>query len=288
VTGRQVRTFHLLLVLPALLFLGAFVLVPLGYLLSFSLHAVNAQMVMLRGFSLSQYVEAFTSPIYLHALGMTLWVALLTTAICVVLAYPAAYLVTRATSPALRAVLYVALLSPLLISVVVRTFGWMVLLENDGLINQLLMALHLVSQPVQLLWNLNAVLIAYVNVLLPFAVLPLITAFSGIDPTLRRASMSLGGTRWTTFWRVSFPLTIPGLLSGAMLTFSLAAGSYITPLMVGGGTVPLLPVDIYQQALQVFDLPLAAALSLVLLSVVLVVVAVLAGINQRWEARVRG
>jgi putative spermidine/putrescine transport system permease protein len=287
-TGRRFRTFHAALLLPAMLFLAAFVLVPLGYLVSFSLRTVNAEMVMGRGPSLVQYVQALTSPIYLNALATTLWVAGLTTLICLVLAYPAAYLVARAESPGLRATLYVALVSPLLISVVVRTFGWIVALENDGLVNHLLLALHLVAQPLPLLWNLGAVVVAYVNVLLPFAVLPLVTALSGVDPNLRRASMSLGANRIATFGRVTLPLTFPGLLSGAMLVFSLAAGSYITPLMVGGGTVALLPIDIYQQAMQVFDLPLAAALSFVLLAVVLLVVAALAAVQQRWEASVRG
>lgn len=276
------------LLLPALLFLGAFLVVPLILLALLSFRDVDALMIMLPSYSLAQYVEVFTTAMYREALGTTLWVALVTTVFSLVLAYPCAYMLTRAPNSSIRAALYVLLISPLLTSVVVRTFGWIVLLAQNGLVNQTLLRLGLVDQPLPLLWNMKAVIVAYVQVMLPFAVLPIATALGEIDPALRRASMALGASRIGTFLRVTFPLTIPGLASGTLIVFSLAAGSYITPMLIGGNLQPLLPITIYQQTLQVFNLPLAGALSLTLLVVVGAVVALLGLGLKRWEARLHG
>jgi putative spermidine/putrescine transport system permease protein len=194
-------------------------------------------------------------------------------------------MLVHAPNRGIRTFLYILLVSPLLTSVVVRTFAWIVLLAQNGLINEVLQKLRIVNQPLPLLWNMKAVIIAYIQVMLPFAVLPIATAMGEINPSLNKASMSLGVGKFRTFIRVTLPLTIPGLISGAVIVFSLAAGSYITPLMVGGGIQPLLPLAIYQQALQVANLPLAGALSITLLIVVLIVVALLGLILKHWEAR---
>jgi putative spermidine/putrescine transport system permease protein len=147
--------------------------------------------------------------------------------------------------------------------------------------------MHIINEPLSLLWNMKAVIIAYVQVMLPFAVLPIATSLTDINSNLRNASMSLGVGRIQTFFKVTFPLTIPGLITGAVIVFSLAAGSYITPLLVGGRMQPLLPLSIYQQVMQVFNLPLAAAMSMSLLIVVFLIVGLLGYGLKRWEARLR-
>lgn len=288
VKKRNKNWFHWLLLSPTLLFLGMFLIVPFFLLAVMSFRDVDSLMNLLPTYSFAQYKTVFTSDIYVSTIGSTLWVALLTTVICIVLAYPAAYLLVCAPNRALRTFFYILLVSPLLTSVVIRTFAWIVLLAQNGLVNELLIKLHLIEQPLSLLWNMKAVIIAYVQVMLPFAVLPIATSLGEMNANLKQASMSLGAGRIATFARVTLPLTIPGMLSGAVIVFSLAAGSYITPLLVGGRLQPLLPLSIYQQVMQVANLPLGAAMSLTLLLVVGIVVGILGLILKRWEARMNG
>ncbi|MFC1285423.1 ABC transporter permease [Bacillus paralicheniformis] len=282
------KRFYWVLLVPVLLFLGVFLVLPLVLLLLLSFRDVDAMMNTLDTYSFSQYVEVFSSDIYLKTIGITLWTALKTTVLCLVMAYPAAYLLVKAPTGRLRALFYILLVSPLLTSVVIRTFSWIVLLSQNGIVNEALISMKLIEKPLPLLWNMNAVIIAYVQVMLPFAVLPLAGSLSEMKPDLKFASMSLGAGRLRTFFFVTLPMTVPGLLTGAMIVFSLSAGSYITPLLVGGRMQPLLPLSIYQQVMQVFHLPLAAAMSITLLAVVSVVIGILGFFQKRWEARING
>ncbi|WP_226566563.1 ABC transporter permease [Bacillus stratosphericus] len=279
------QRFHWFMLLPACLFLVVFLLVPLVMMFVLSFRDVDSMMNTLQSYSFSQYIYMFTTDAYVKAIGSTVWVALKTTVICLLMAYPAAYLLVKAPTPRLRAFLYILLVSPLLTSIVIRTFAWIVLLSQHGLINGMLLDLHVIEQPLSMLWNMNAVIIAYVQVMLPFAVLPIATSLTEMDRHLRQASMSLGAGRIRTFLHVTLPLTIPGMITGAIIVFSLAAGSYITPLLVGGRMQPLLPLSIYQQVMQVYNLPLAAAMSFTLLVCVLVVVSLLSYLLKCWEAR---
>ncbi|WP_375566869.1 ABC transporter permease [Bacillus pumilus] len=279
------QRFHWFMLLPACLFLVVFLLAPLVMMFVLSFRDVDSMMNTLQTYSFSQYIHVFTTDAYVKAIGSTVWVALQTTVICLLMAYPAAYVLVKAPHPRLRAFFYILLVSPLLTSVVIRTFAWIVLLSQNGLINGMLLDLHVIEKPLSMLWNMNAVIIAYVQVMLPFAVLPIATSLTDMDRHLRPASMSLGAGRIRTFFHVTFPLTIPGMVTGAIIVFSLAAGSYITPLLVGGRMQPLLPLSIYQQVMQVYNLPLAAAMSFTLLVCVLVVVILLSYLLKRWEAR---
>jgi len=282
------KRFYWVLLVPVLLFLGVFLVLPLVLLLLLSFRDVDAMMNTVDTYSFSQYVEVFSSDIYLKTIGITLWTALKTTVLCLVMAYPAAYLLVKAPTGRLRALFYILLVSPLLTSVVIRTFSWIVLLSQNGIVNEALISMKLIEKPLPLLWNMNAVIIAYVQVMLPFAVLPLAGSLSEMKRDLKFASMSLGAGRLRTFFFVTLPMTVPGLLTGAMIVFSLSAGSYITPLLVGGRMQPLLPLSIYQQVMQVFHLPLAAAMSITLLAVVSVVIGILGFFQKRWEARING
>lgn len=279
------QRFHWFMLLPACLFLVVFLLAPLVMMFVLSFRDVDSMMNTLQTYSFSQYIHVFTTDAYVKAIGSTVWVALQTTVICLLMAYPAAYVLVKAPHPRLRAFFYILLVSPLLTSVVIRTFAWIVLLSQNGLVNGMLLDLHVIEKPLSMLWNMNAVIIAYVQVMLPFAVLPIATSLTDMDRHLRPASMSLGAGRIRTFFHVTFPLTIPGMVTGAIIVFSLAAGSYITPLLVGGRMQPLLPLSIYQQVMQVYNLPLAAAMSFTLLVCVFVVVSLLSYLLKRWEAR---
>jgi len=184
--------FSWLLLAPGMLFLAAFLVVPGILLIVLSLHDVDGMLMTLPTYSFSQYLHVFTSAGYARALGTTLWVAALTAVLCVLLAYPAAWLLVNTRSRTWRTVLYVILISPLLTSVVIRTFAWIVLLAQNGLINDVLRRFGLIDTPLTLLWNMKAVIVAYVQVMLPFAVLPLATSLGEIPAALPRASHSLG------------------------------------------------------------------------------------------------
>ncbi|MFP7255063.1 ABC transporter permease [Terribacillus goriensis] len=281
------KKFYAVLLAPTLIFLGIFLLLPLIQLLILSFQQVDNFFEVIDGYTLGHYVEVLTTPVYLKTIWQTLFVAVITTVICLILAYPAAYLLVRSPKR-WRAFFYILLVSPLLTSVVIRTFAWIILLAQNGLVNDVLMKTSIIDEPLDMLWNMNAVIIAYVQVMLPFAVLPIATSMSDIKGNLRSASMILGSNRIATFFRVTLPLTIPGMISGAMIVFSLAAGSYITPLLVGGRMQPLLPLSIYQQIMQVYNLPLAAAMAFTLMVLVFLVIAVLGYILKKWEVRVNG
>ncbi|KMK81487.1 ABC transporter permease [Pectobacterium brasiliense] len=282
------NAFPWLMLTPCLVFLLLFLLVPILLLVDQSLTEVDGLLEPLPGFSLTQYIAVFTQYDYLYALWTTLWVSVLTALLTVLLAWPAAWLLVTTRRRTWRTLLYIILISPLLTSVVIRTFAWIVLLAQNGLVNSVLMATSLIPQPLSLLWNMNAVIIAYVQVMLPFAVLPLITSLNEMAPSLRLASMSLGATPSQTFRWVVLPLTLPGMVTGFVIVFSLAAGSYITPLLIGGRLQPLLPISIYQQAMQIANLPMAAALSLTLLVMTLLVAAAAGQVLKRWERKNHG
>lgn len=198
----------------------------------------------------------------------------------IVLGYPVAYLYSRVARRWQRLLLFVVLL-PLLTSAVVRTFAWVVILGRDGLINQLMLATGLAEVPLKLLYTPAAVVVALAQIELPLMILPLAGALSAIDPRLREASLALGAGRWRTFWRVTLPLSVPGLLAGSVLVFAAAASAFVTQTLIGGGQLIYMPFYIYQQAIQSQDYPFAAAIALVLLVAVLAVVAVLTMLGRR-------
>lgn len=275
------------LLAPAVAFLLVFMVVPIGMLFFISFQNQTATMQAAEGFTISRYITIFTNQNYLRDIAVTIGVAIATTAITAVLAYPAASLMVGVKRKWARTLLYVVLISPLLTSVVVRSFAWVVLLSNNGLINQVLQAIGIIGEPLSMLWSMPAVIVAYVQVLLPYAVIPLVTSLSEVKDSVKRASLALGAGPVRTFFKVVLPLTIPGAVNGAVIVFSLTAGSYITPLLIGGSQ-PLLPLDVYQQALQISDLRMAGAMAIVLLAIVFIIVVPVERLLKRWEAKVFG
>ncbi len=277
------RPARLALAIPAILFLIAFMVIPMALLVVISFQDAGAG-----AFTPQRYVSLLTSPTYLTDIVVTLGVAILTTALVLLLAYPAASLLVEAKRKWVRTLLYVVLVSPLLTSVVVRSFAWVVMLSQNGLVNQVLETIGVIDEPLTLLWNMGAIVLAYVQVLLPFAVLPLATSLGEVKPQLKQASMSLGASRARSFFSVVLPLTVPGAVNGGVIVFSLTAGSYITPLLIGGGTQPILPLAIYQQAIQISDLSMAAAMAVVLLALVAIIIIPVEIFLKRWEAKIYG
>ncbi|MEU7856585.1 ABC transporter permease [Nonomuraea sp. NPDC049141] len=275
-------------VAPLVVFLAALFLVPLVELFRLSFSPVDPYNAALPGFTLNQYKRVFTESYFYGSLLETLATALLVAALCVVLAYPAAYVLARRSAGAMRTLLFVIVISPLLTSVVVRTYGWVVLLSGNGIVNRLLVATGLRDQPARLLTSYPSVVIAVTHVLLPFAIIPLTTALGGLDHNLHRASQTLGAGPVRTFLRVTVPLSLPGVVTGALIVFALAMGIYITPLLVGGVTQPLAGIRVYDQVETVFNYPVAAALSFALLALTLLSTTLLAGAFRIWERRLHG
>ncbi|MEU4225562.1 ABC transporter permease [Nonomuraea sp. NPDC026600] len=275
-------------VAPLVVFLAALFLVPLVELFRLSFSPVDPYNAALPGFTLNQYKRVFTEPYFYSSLLETLATALLVATLCVVLAYPAAYVLARRGAGTMRTLLFVIVISPLLTSVVVRTYGWVVLLSGNGIVNRLLVATGLRDQPARLLTSYPSVVIAVTHVLLPFAIIPLTTALGGLDHNLHRASQTLGAGPVRTFLRVTVPLSLPGVVTGALIVFALAMGIYITPLLVGGVTQPLAGIRVYDQVETVFNYPVAAALSFALLALTLLSTTLLAGVFRIWERRLHG
>jgi|SRR5690625_4689499 len=282
------RFFSGMLLAPALIFMLLFLLGPLLYVGVLSLQNTDAMLNPVAEVGLSQYLAVFSGKSYIEAIFVSLGVAVITTVLCVVIALPIAWTLINTQSRALKVLLFIVVVSPLLTSVVIRTFAWIVLLARNGLLNDSLLQLGLIDQPLGMLWNLKAVIIALVQVLIPFAVLPIATALNKLPRDTIRASLNLGASHFYTFRHIVLPLVIPGILSGAIVVYALAVGSYITPLLIGGAMQPILPVTIYQEAIQIGNLPLSSALALILLAITLVVVFLLALTLHRWEKKTYG
>lgn len=274
----------LLLAMPATIFLILAFAFPLLYLFVLSFRPTNEYSETLDGFTFDQYAVIFGREYLSSALLNSLQIAVMTTIGCAVLAYPVAWILAHSKASVFRTVTFLVVVSPLLTSVVVRSYGWRVILSADGPLNRTLIALGIVDQPVSLLLAEPVVLLTIIHVLLPFAIITLTTSLRMIDETLFLASESLGSGPVRTFFSVTLPLSVPGLLSGAMLVFALSLGIYVTPLLIGGANQSLVGLRIYEQVMTLFNQPIGAAFSYVLLAISFVVIAAMTWISHRMGA----
>lgn len=255
-------------VLPLLLFMLAVFILPIVLML--------ARSVTQPEWTIEHYQNLIETSVYLRVLGRTLRIAVITTITCAVLGYPLAYWM-RGLSPQRQVLATALVVLPFWISILVRTYAWIVVLGNAGVVNRILLDLGLVGAPVAFLYNELGVIIGTTNVLLPFLVLPLFAAMVRIDDRLLHAAESLGASRSTVFRRVFFPLSLPALAAGSILVFILTFGFFITPAILGGGRVPMVANALDLLINQFARWETAAALSTVLLVVTLACFAV-----SRW------
>jgi putative spermidine/putrescine transport system permease protein len=268
-TLSSVTAYELKLAWPLGAFFLVFFLAPLVLLFIVSLFT-DTSMTHL---GLTQYAKFLLDPFSLKVLGSTLWLGVEVTALCLLLGFPLAYLYVRMPG-ALQGVLMLIVLLPLLTSVVVRTFAWIVILGRQGIVNTVLLELGLIDSPLRLLYTEGGVVVALAQVQMPLMVLPLITALSRIDPNLADASKALGAGYWRTFWKVTLPLTLPGIIAGCLLTYAAALSAFITQTLVGGGQMLFMPMYLYQQASTLNNWPFAAAISFIFLVAVLAVITI--------------
>lgn len=210
------------------------------------------------------YRQLATDPFYLQSLGETVALSAVTTLVCLVIGYPVAYYLVRHAG-ASRALILFLLISPLLTSIIMRTFGWRAIFARRGLMNATLQWLGVIERPLDILNSSASALIGMVHVLVPFMVLSIAAVLEKIDPRVEEAAEVLGASRLQIFSRVTFPLSLDGVASGAILVFMLAMGSFVTLLFLGGGTLQTFPLLIYQQFNTTRDFGMAAAMSNVLM-----------------------
>jgi putative spermidine/putrescine transport system permease protein len=214
---------------------------------------------------LAQYARIFGDIYYLTIIAQTLGFGFAVTAICIVLGYPLAYVVARSQG-AWKAALILLVVTPLLVNVVVRSFGWMVILGGSGAVNAGLVALGFPK--VELMYNWTGVTIAMVHVLLPFMVLSIASTLETLDRRLEEAAAVLGATPARVFRNVTLPLSLEGIVTGGILVFTLTIGSFVTVLLLGKTSTMVLPLLIYQQLTTSSDWPFAAAMGITLLVLV--------------------
>lgn len=257
-----------LLMSPALLLLVVAFLVPVAILVAYSFYESRPGGVMIPTFTLRHYIRFLSDPFYLKILWRTLLLGLWVTVWCLLLGYPLAYVLARTRSPRVRGFLVTLILVPLMTSVVIRSYGWMILLANNGLVNQALRGLGLIQSPIQLLFNVTGVVIALVAILLPYMVLTVMPVIQNIDPSLEQAAQSLGANPWRMAWDVLIPLSLPGVWAGSILVFVLGIAAYATPRLVGGSRLLVLPIFVYDQTMSLLNWPFASATSFIILALV--------------------
>ncbi len=269
---------------PALAVYALFLLVPIVSIALISFQNFEFYGGIQPGFTLKNYHDVFTDSYYWEVFGRTFWIAIVVTALCAVLGTFEAIVLHRMSNP-WKSIFLLIVLGPLLISVVVRTLGWALLFGSTGLINKALLAAGLIGEPIAFMYSVTGVVIALTHVLIPFVVISVWASLQRLDPAIERAAISLGATQRTVVARVIVPLAMPGILSGSVIVFALAASAFATPAIIGGRRLKVIATAAYDEFLNTLNWPLGASLAVLLLAAnVLVLYASNRMIERRYRA----
>jgi putative spermidine/putrescine transport system permease protein len=260
------------LAIPMLAFLAYFFFYPAIGLLFSSIQTQNSKGIIGPPFTLAHYARLIDVDLYARVFWNTLRISVITSLLATVLAYPVALVMVK-SRPMITRIITLIVIAPLIVSVVVRGYGWQLILTNGpkGMLNWILMTLHIVDAPVAILYTEKAVIIGSLHVFFPMMVLPLASALGKIESNLEDAARILGAPWWKVFLRVTLPLSMPGFVAGFTLVFSLTAGSFVIPAILGGASAVMLGNLIEQQIFVVYDWPFGAAIAVVLVGLVLAV-----------------
>ena len=258
------------LALPLAALFIAFFVAPLAVLVALSLHADPD----FKAFTGGNYFKFFTDSFNYSILWSTIVLGVKSTLVCLAFGYPIAWICAR-SSPRWQSIIVFLVILPILTSVVVRTFSWIVILGRHGVLNKTVLWLGLVDEPLDLLFTEFGVVMVLAQVQLPLMVLPILTVLSRTDPNLTDASKALGAGEWRTLWRITVPLSLPGIIAGCILTYSACVTAFVTHTLIGGARLIYMPLHIYQQAVGANNWPFAATISVIFMIAVLLVVWVL-------------
>lgn len=260
-----------LLLLPTLLIFIFFFLVPLVFLFVTSFKTFDANSGIGNEWTFQNYIKFLTDSFYLSVLWRTVKIALLTTFITIIISYPVAYQISKVKGR-LKNFLTLIVLSPLLISMVIRSYGWVIILSNKGVINNTLMELGIINQPLTLLYTEFSVILGMIHVLFPYMVLTIMGSLERIDPSVIRASQNLGASSARTFFSVMLPLTLPGIFAGSVMVFSLSVSSFVTPAILGGPQVKVMSYLTYEQTAVMLNWPYGSAIGFLLIFLAIITI----------------
>ncbi|GIN40778.1 ABC transporter permease [Heyndrickxia oleronia] len=260
-----------LLLLPTLLIFIFFFLVPLVFLFVTSFKTFDANSGIGNEWTFQNYIKFLTDSFYLSVLWRTVKIALLTTFITIIISYPVAYQISKVKGR-LKNFLTLIVLSPLLISMVIRSYGWVIILSNKGVINNTLMDLGIINQPLTLLYTEFSVILGMIHVLFPYMVLTIMGSLERIDPSVIRASQNLGASSARTFFSVMLPLTLPGIFAGSVMVFSLSVSSFVTPAILGGPQVKVMSYLTYEQTAVMLNWPYGSAIGFLLIFLAIITI----------------
>ena len=258
---------------PAALVMVTLFSVPMLIVCTYSLLSRGPYGGVLQPWTLENYQRVF-DPLYLSILWRSVWISAISTTACLLLGFPLALFISRSGK---RRILYLNLVMlPFWTSFLIRTYAWMSLLRDTGLVNTALQMLHLISSPLPLLFNGGAVILGLVYGYLPFMVLPLYATLEKMDPALLDAAQDLGASHWVALWKVVIPLSKAGMFAGSLLVFIPCLGAYLTPDLMGGGKTVMIGNLVQNQFTNSRDWPFGSALSLLLMAIVLVLLRLIA------------
>jgi spermidine/putrescine transport system permease protein len=279
------RSYKAAVTLPPLLWVVAFLLLPYALLFCYSFWSVSPSQTIVHAWTLDNYRELLRVNVYLQTLFRSMWIAARVMIFSLLLGYPLAYYLSFHAG-ARKDLFYQLVIIPLWVSYLVRAYAWKTILGSDGVLNTLLQYLHLTKHPVEfLLYSPFAVVLTLTHIYTPFAFLPIYAALEHIPRNLVEASHDLGASPLQTFWRVIFPLSIPGVLAGATFAFVLSFGDFLAPLLLGGPSgimVSNIVVSLFGAA---YNWPLGAAISFCMLLLVLALLLLSEKLEKKWSFR---
>ena len=279
------RAYRAAITVPPLLWVAIFLLVPYALLFCYSFWSVSATQTIVHSWSLDNYRELIHVHVYLQTLFRSMWIAARVTVLSLLLGYPLAYYLSFHAGNR-KDLFYQLVIIPLWVSYLVRAYAWKTILGSDGVLNTLLQYVHLTKHPLEfLLYSPFAVVLTLTHIYTPFAFLPIYASLEHIPRNLVEASHDLGASPFQTFWRVIFPLSIPGVLAGATFAFVLSLGDFLAPLLLGGPSGIMISNIVVSLFGAAYNWPLGAAISLCMLLLVLGLLFLSESLEKKWSFR---
>lgn len=262
------KTSHRILIYPPLLYLLLLYIIPVGMMVLYSFWSTDPQGEVIRSWSFEQYSKIFLSPVYLKTLAKSLLMAFSVTVLCLSMAYPVAFYIARIAPNRIKYLLLLLIIVPSWVSFLIRTYSWMIMLGEKGMLNFLLVKFGLLSEPFSILFSLPAVFIGLAHIYFPFMFLPIFVSIEKIPSNILEMAECLGASMFQKIRRVILPMSMPGIVSGAIIVFVPSIGEYVIPMILGGSK-GLMYGNLIQSSFGTLNWPLGAALAVFLLIIVL-------------------